>query len=563
MVTKETPLAQVPKGVEWNFIETSPDCRHVALIGKRGKKQFVIADGLKGREYDEVTTFGLYFSPDSKRLAYVATRSGKKLVVVDGQEGNEYDGVDEIVFSPDSTRVAYNAYRDKKWLFVIDGVEYPESIGPVFSPDSKRVAWVTCHEHKCSAVIDGLKGPGYDRVDALDFSLDSTRMKYLAQKGREYFVVVDGTTVWNGEGDMLAMFSPDGQRIGLTAIDREGSYVVIDGERGKRYDRMMSSPRFSPNSKRVAYSAMVNKQWLMVIDGAEGKTYDDMSLFGFSFSPDSQHTAYAGERDGKSYLVRDGVEQPYEGRYAWECDPLFSPDSNRLAYVEKVGDKGEKEGKMVFVVDGKRGRRYDGIWPGYTFSPDSRHTAFWAWRGDKNIIVVDGVESRRYDDFPIGAELLFDSPDAAAHHGDSRPTATSCGSRNPGKQRVGFNMSLGVQNCVARLHLFDSDVYQPVGSNKQPFLLSALAVVKCESDTGNRSYHIIVCIGRYLNDSEPFLNDSIGQRNGSAGEMNDSAGQMNGSGGRLNGSSEPLNHSATSKTVPSDSKMIPSASGTI
>ncbi|MCX7778531.1 MAG: hypothetical protein N2381_10850, partial [Armatimonadetes bacterium] len=88
--------------------------------------QFVVVDGVEGKEYDGIVKGTLIFSPDSKRFAYGARRGGKEFVVVDGDEGKEYDGIGTLIFSPDSKRFAYVAVRGEKQFVVVDGVEGEE-----------------------------------------------------------------------------------------------------------------------------------------------------------------------------------------------------------------------------------------------------------------------------------------------------------------------------------------------------------------------------------------------------------------------------------------------------
>ncbi len=64
-----------------------------------------------------------------------------------------------------------------------------------------------------------------------------------------------------------------------------------------------------------------------------------------------------------------------------------SPDSKRVAYGAKVGDK------VLVVVDGKEGKPYHGI-GSLIFSPDSKRVAYGAKVGDKWLVVVDGKEGK-------------------------------------------------------------------------------------------------------------------------------------------------------------------------
>jgi len=85
--------------------------------------------------------------------------------------------------------------------------------------------------------------------------------------------------------------------------------------------------------------------------------------------------------------------------------PFFSPDSKRLAYGAKTGDK------LFVVLDGKEEKQYDGILGGTpVFSPDSKRVAYGAKTGDKLFMVVDGKEEKQYDGI-LGGTPVF-SPDS-------------------------------------------------------------------------------------------------------------------------------------------------------
>ncbi len=68
-----------------------------------------------------------------------------------------------------------------------------------------------------------------------------------------------------------------------------------------------------------------------------------------------------------------------------------SPDGRRLAYVI------EQNGQQFVVLDGKEGKRYDGIGvhSGF-FSPDSRRVAYTALQGKDWYVVMDGKEAGPY-----------------------------------------------------------------------------------------------------------------------------------------------------------------------
>jgi hypothetical protein len=145
----------------------------------------------------------------------------------------------------------------------------------------------------------------------------------------------------------------------------------------------------------------VKKGWfeLVVVDGQEGQKYASV-VRGPIFSPDSQRVAYVARNGSMERVVVDGQEGPaydISGIGGWWANaPIFSPDSQRVAYVAKRGWP-DLNGWSELVVDGQAGPEYDRIRFAQIFSPDSRHVAYLAKKGEKVRVVVDGREGPKYD----------------------------------------------------------------------------------------------------------------------------------------------------------------------
>lgn len=86
----------------------------------------MIVDGESGPQFDHI--FYPVFSPDSRRLAYCARNGNRQFVVADGVAGPEYDEIHRWfpMFTNDSRHLLYWARRGEKWLLVVDGREDPE-----------------------------------------------------------------------------------------------------------------------------------------------------------------------------------------------------------------------------------------------------------------------------------------------------------------------------------------------------------------------------------------------------------------------------------------------------
>jgi WD40 repeat protein len=85
-------------------------------------------------------------------------------------------------------------------------------------------------------------------------------------------------------------------------------------------------------------------------------------------------------------------------------ESLFSPDGKHIAFAAKRGDY------WFAVVDGVEGRRYDAISEGLIqFSPDGQHFAYAGKQGTTYVTVKDNVEIEKCYEMVTG--LTF-SPDS-------------------------------------------------------------------------------------------------------------------------------------------------------
>ena len=58
----------------------------------------------------------------------------------------------------------------------------------------------------------------------------------------------------------------------------------------------------SPDGKRVAYGAQKGEKWRVVVDGQEGSEYDRIVEGGLIFSPDSKRVAYLAKKVRRCWL---------------------------------------------------------------------------------------------------------------------------------------------------------------------------------------------------------------------------------------------------------------------
>jgi Tol biopolymer transport system component len=188
--------------------------------------------------------------------------------------------------------------------------------------------------------------------------------------------------------------SPDGRRVGYGARSGDEWRFVCDGHRRDGYD-LIGVVYFSADSRRVSYPAARDGKEFVVVDGVEGRAYERIAGVRAIFSPDSRRVAYVVGSGGQFSAVVDGEEGP---RYGFADTPVFSPDSKRTAYWVQRNDPPRNAGSpCTVVVDGREGENYDGIL-NPTFSSDSKHLAYGAERDGEWFLVVDGREvNGRYE----------------------------------------------------------------------------------------------------------------------------------------------------------------------
>lgn len=314
------------------------------------------------------------FSPDGNHIAYSVFSNEGQRVIVDGLEGKYYEHISNLTFSPDSKHCAYIAKEGEKYFLVLDGEEigkqYDRVGGFVFTPDGYQAVFIVKKNEKWLAVIDGIEGRPYDYINTLVISPNGKRAAYAAREGDKYFIVLDGTEDENRyENIGKIVFSPDGERIAYQVTSKAGFYWVVDGKEGKNYDTV-SNLNFSPDSKRFAYYARV---------GSAG--------------------AY------RVYAVVDGFEREIHGNIDDKPlnnnPPVFSPDSQRLAYPTWLNDNEE-----AMIIDGVETKTYESV-DQLVFSFDSKRYAFIATANGKHFVVTDGVSGKEYDS--IYSDIVFDS----------------------------------------------------------------------------------------------------------------------------------------------------------
>ncbi len=271
--------------------------------------------------------------------------------------------------------------------------------GCIFSRDGRRVAYASEVGGGGLIVLDGQEGKRYAfvREDLLVFSKDGQHVAYAACEQRnctethQWLIVRDGEEVAVPGVPLGISLSPDGSRMGVALESRKvrGSYVVLDGEVQRSYDKVLR-PIFSDDGRRYAYLAERERKVFLVVDGKEELgPFDGMRA---RFSSDGRRLLYEARAGDKTQVVLDGQEL---GQYDEVTDAVFSDDGQQVAYAARVGQD------AFVVVNGKPGKAYREIWKdSLRFSPDGKRVGFIAVNktgGNYWVPVVDGKEGAKFD----------------------------------------------------------------------------------------------------------------------------------------------------------------------
>lgn len=294
-----------------------------------------------------------------------------------------------------------NTWTTEKYVAVGDGWVTDRI---VVSSDGKHFGAVAkVSDEECYAIIDGVRGSTYKSIFNHDIKLsaDEARFAYIAQEGRDFFVVSGEAGTKGTEGPRYISItrntlslSSDGKRLAYIATDSQGRFYVVGtpgktGKEGARYTRLKASIRFSADGSRHAYIASDEEGDFYIIDGSEELRYADLG--GLVFSPDGANYAYAAAVDKEMWFINYNGEER-EDTYQELAVLGWSADGKRFVYRYKTNDS------YTFVVEEKsRKREYPDVIE-YIAKPGEEPIAVRTKKGTAFAWVVNGETVYRYDE---------------------------------------------------------------------------------------------------------------------------------------------------------------------
>ena len=454
-------IAKLDQIADPKLVFRSNDGKHLAYLGRRGSRKFIVFDGRPGpvfQSLERVKIDGLGESPgdaaftaDGSRFVYAA-KKGSNLHLCWIDENGCYQSppltsIDVILLSPvgrsvaavvspanasgarNNSHVLLNGVLSRQWDYVDPKHLY-------FSKDGKDCIYVGRTKTGRHPVWNGREGPLFPGDIGLTF-LNET------EKGRELCIFTSASTKSLTPYRLVhlsADFTQTDERAGghfhgtssrnpglVTAANGSGYAYFASPDRSKPPFKVIHNGRevatfedkntrpqelsISPDGKRLAFIAFgregMSQSLKVWLDGKLGMDYFTCSPI--VFSPDSSRAAYVGgvQVDNRvEYYVVEGDDE--HGPYIKVESLMFGPQG-QLTYIGWTEDPGE----IRVYVDGKPGPVSDHVLNNNVrYHPDGKRVMYMtrdkAIVGDKVFQLEKGVDHNGLASRPYPVAL---SPD--------------------------------------------------------------------------------------------------------------------------------------------------------
>jgi len=224
-----------------------------------------------------------------------------------------------------------------------------DRIGQVlYNAQSTRLAFVATRGGQQLVVLDGVESMSYDQIDGRDlrFSPDGRHFAFPAKRGQQQFISLDGREIGPFEDVLGLAFSPDQQLVYAHMFRRNGRWTIVCGNRqSAEYPRVSGSKgvTFSPDGKAWAYQAMRNGEFLNIVEGAQTINYlgNGHELRAKPvFSADGRHAMFSNTgMNGSIDIQLVDVGDPTIQKTIHADKVFFSQDFRHWAAVERTAER--------------------------------------------------------------------------------------------------------------------------------------------------------------------------------------------------------------------------------
>ena len=311
----------------------SPDRLHRVEVIEKDKRQQLKLDATLSQPYLGVALETIVFSEDSKRFAYAAKTDAGWIVTVDGVHSRPWTGIGEVLFGP-GQQLAYVASDLGGWQVVREGVpsapfEAVMQGSLTFSPDGCFLAFVIAEGNQFRVVVKGELGPLYEGIGALRFGPDSQQLAYIVRKGGHQYLALGDRLL--GPFNAIADFTlGPNRRLGMLVRSDDGWRALIDGQESEVFDNF-SSIQFSQGGQ-YAYAAERDGHWFIIRDGERSLAFSSVRQLTFA----AELLFYEASWDSDNFVVADTLRGP---SLEWVGRLIVSPDGLHLAYMGQPWDR--------------------------------------------------------------------------------------------------------------------------------------------------------------------------------------------------------------------------------
>jgi hypothetical protein len=396
----------------------------IAYTTKRKNQIFVVVNGKELGPYSAMPFDTVVFSSDGKRFAFPAENSKGRddfnpFMVVDGIKQPEFDeiGIDGIEFSPNSDHFIYNA-KDFEGTFVL----YDGAKGPVFeeiraepsqfSKDGSIVYYYGIRNGKSYIVINNTIFSDYFDHSEIVVSASTNDIAYGAVKdsGDNWQVYSNHRPINKYFTSRFPIFCSSGKRFAYWASDGAVQFAVVDGVEDKRFNEI-SDIRFTADCNHYYYIVFLKeapKTWAFVADGLLlREMHGRLKNPHIYFSGTGSSLAYIWDVDSLNETL---IVNEREYQAVQFGDLVFSPDGIRFGVIRKKSI----DDNWQLIVDGEEISHEDFIGPNIAFSLDSRDIAYHAYGNNGRRLFVNDQEFETFrNTFPMkvkfnqNGEILF------------------------------------------------------------------------------------------------------------------------------------------------------------
>jgi WD40 repeat protein len=273
-----------------------------------------------------------------------------------------------------------------------------------------RCLWFAFSSLMVAAALALSAGCGESEERAVNITEDGKGSTSILNDGEKEALYKDGKRVSEKHGRVHSPhITSDGGLIYITTDTPDDGpkrpvwRVVKNGKPvGKTFERVAGLTEGAGG--QPAYAGRANGTWSVYEgDRRVGDRYEAVTPP--AVSPDKSSVAFAAEKDGKSFIVKDGTRQTGDYNYVWK--PRYGKNDKSLAYVAAT-DKG-----CAVFRDGKQ------LSPTYTricswaFGPDGNKLAAVVHQDATFFLVIDGTETgKRFPRLQAFGTPVF-SPDGS------------------------------------------------------------------------------------------------------------------------------------------------------